>query len=128
MPRYGKDDYRLAAEIALSEYRSLGGTIVWVADRSTAQYYGLQAEEAPIPVNWPVRAKCLFAANWPEQKVDDLVGARVAPLVLVFSKPDLYDCAGVWSSAVKKFGAKRIATPNAFDIYLFDDCKPIESR
>ena len=120
MPRYHKDDYRLAAEIALSKYRALGATIAWVADRSTAQYYGLQEEEASIPVNWPVRAKCLFAANWPEQKVDDLVGGRIAPLVLVFSKPDLYDCAGVWSSAVKKFGAKRIATPNAFDIYLFD--------
>jgi hypothetical protein len=120
MPRYHKDDYRLAAEIALADQRSLGATIAWVADSSTAQYYGLQAEETRMPVHWPVRGQAVFAANWSGQEVEKLVGGRVAPLVLALSKPDLYDRAGAWMSAVRKFEAKRIATPNAFDIYLFD--------
>jgi hypothetical protein len=128
MPKYYKDDYRLATEIALSEYRSFGGTIVWVADKVTAQYYGLHAEDTSIPVHWPLRGKCLFAANWPEQKVNKLVGGRTAPLVLVFSKPDLHDRAGAWNWAVRKYEAKRIAMPNAFDIYRFDCRQPIESR
>jgi hypothetical protein len=120
MPRYQKDDYRVAAEIALADRRSLGATIAWVADSATAQYYGLRAEKAAMPVDWQVRGQCLFAANWPAEEVEKLVGGRIAPLILVFSKPDLYDRAGAWSSAVRKFDAKRIATPNAFDIYLFD--------
>jgi hypothetical protein len=124
MPRYHKDDYRLAAQIALADQRSLGATIAWVADSATAQYYGLQAEETAIPVHWPVRGQCLFAANWPEQKVDKLVGGRIGPLVLALTKPDLYDRTGAWSSAVRKFEAKKIATPNAFDIYLFDSRQP----
>ncbi len=120
MPRYQKDDYRLAAEIALADRRSLGATIAWVADSATAQYYGLKAEETEMPVHWPVRGQAVFAANWSEPKVEKLVSGRIAPLILVFSKPDLYDRAGAWMSAVRKFDPKRIATPNAFDIYLFD--------
>jgi hypothetical protein len=120
MPMYHKDDYRLAAEIALADHRSLGATIAWVADSATAQYYGLQAEDAPIPANWPARGKCFFASNWSGPKVDELVGQRSAPLVLVFSKPDLYDRFGAWSSAIRKLKPRRIAAPNALDIYLFD--------
>ena len=41
LPEYGKDDYRHAAQIALSEARISNGTLVWAADASTGRYYGI---------------------------------------------------------------------------------------
>lgn len=124
MPVYHKDDYRLAAAIALSAHRTLGATIAWVADGSTAQYYGLQADNVPMPDRWPVLGRCLFAANWTGPQVWELIEGNTGPTVLVLSKPDLYDRSGAWGSAVREFHPARIAAPNAFVIYLFDKRLP----
>jgi hypothetical protein len=120
MPEYRKDDYRLAAEIAIANQRSLGATIAWVADGSTAQYYGLRLDGVPFRGDRPALAHCLSAANWSERQVRALVARSGGPVVLVLSKPDLYDRRGAWRAAVTALAPHRIASPNAFDIYLFD--------
>ena len=120
MPSYAKDDYRLAAGVALSEASVRGATVVWVADVATAQYYGIEAERDRRPGGWPVRGRAVFAANWNPSQVETAVTRRVAPLIVVLSKPDLYDRHGAWRSAIELRGARRVAAPNAFEIYLVD--------
>jgi len=120
MTAYFKDDYRRAAEIALSEASARGATVVWVADDATAKYYGLEAERGQMPTGWPVRGRGVFAANWERGRVEATVSGRTAPLVVVLSKPDLYDRSGAWSSVIEESGARRLATPNAFEIFVVD--------
>lgn len=120
MSAYSRDDYRLAAGVALSEASGRRATIVWVADVATAQYYGIAAERDRMPDGWPVRGRGVFAANWDPRKVETAVTWRGTPLIVVLSKPDLYDQHGAWRLAIESRGARRIATPNAFEIYLVD--------
>jgi hypothetical protein len=123
MPEYRKDDYRLAAEIAMANQRSLGATIAWVADSSTAQYYGLQAGGAPNPGGRPAPGRCVFAADWSGRQVRALVAGSGGPVVLVLSKPDLFDRHGGWRAALSALAPHKVASPNAFDIYLFDKAR-----
>lgn len=135
LPQYHKDDYRDAAQVALHEAGSLGGQIVWAADALAGRYYGVELTEPafvsgqnPRPallgqrVNWRVLGKGIFGANWTKKDLDRYIEttAQNAPIVLVLSKPDLYDRWNTWRGAVVAIGARRIASPNAFEIYVLN--------
>jgi len=74
-PRFAKDDYRTAAQIAKSALEN-GKTIWWAADSATANYYGLKFSEKVINVMG-------FSKS-------DLQNAHIPSLVFL-SKFDIYD-------------------------------------
>ena len=120
LPKYGKDNYRLATEIVLSQTQTSRGTAVWIANEVAARYYGLQSVNDPVSAPWPIRGECIFAANWTPQQIDDFLVGAPGPLTIVISKADIFDKTGAWSDVLRNTGARMIATPNAFAIYQID--------
>ena len=99
-PRFAKDDYRTAAQIAKSSLES-GKTIWWAADSSTANYYGLEFSEKVI--------------NVMGLSAEELHGLPIPDIVLI-SKKDIYDPQNTISS----FLSERSYTTTyaaAFSIY-----------
>ena len=80
-PRFAKDDYRTAAQIANSSLES-GKTIWWAADSATANYYGLEFNEKVI--------------NVMGLSAEELHSFPVPDIVIV-SKKDIYDPQNVIS-------------------------------
>ena len=120
--RYYKDDYREAARIALDETVRSGGTLLWAADLFGARYYGLEYGGYQLGTTWPIHGQCIFAANWTDAQVAQYLAlqTRKAEVILALSKGDLYDHEGAWTAAVSAMNARKIASLNSFDIYIFD--------
>jgi hypothetical protein len=127
LPEYGKDDYRRATEVVLSEAKESGGPIVWVADVFTARYYGLVLANVPelsdtlLGTPWKMRGKGVVATNWTHEQVVEFLRDRNCKLVLASSKPDLYDREGAWSAEAQTCAVGSIETPNAFHVYVLDE-------
>ena len=99
-PRFAKDDYRTASQIAKSSLES-GKTIWWAADSATANYYGLEFSEKVI--------------NVMGLSAEELQILPVPDIILV-SKKDIYDP----QNAISSFLSERSYTtsyPAAFSIY-----------
>ena len=120
LPEYHKDDYRLATQAALDAARRSNGTIVWAADNIGARYYGIGFDEQPEAVEWGSMGKAVLSVNWSQTQVEEYLASADSPVVLVLSKADLYDAAKSWTTTVSKVRPTRVASPNAFNIYLFD--------
>jgi hypothetical protein len=120
-PRYYKDDYRFAARTALDEVGRTGGTMVWAADANGARYYGIDVGPPGYSVLWPVRGKGVYAANWTDGQIGEYITSheRQGPVILVLSKPDLFDQKGAWAAEVQRMHARKIASANSFDLYAF---------
>jgi uncharacterized membrane protein len=99
-PRFAKDDYRTAAQIAKSSHED-GKTIWWAADSATANYYGLEFSEKVINV---IRLSAEELKNIP------------MPDIVLVSKKDIYDPQNAISSFLSEQSyAKNSAA--AFSIY-----------
>ena len=99
-PRFAKDDYRTAAQIAKSGLED-EKTIWWAADSATANYYGLEFSEKVINV-MGLSAEELHSLPTPD--------------IVLVSKKDIYDP----QSAVSSFLSERSYTTSyasAFSIY-----------
>jgi len=122
LSQYHKDDYRLAAKAALDMAHRSNGTILWAANFIGGRYYGLEFEQPLEGVRWQSVGRAVFAANWNQKQVAEYLNTatRQAPVVFVLSKPDLYDIGGNWSTAINELRARKVASPNAFNIYIFD--------
>jgi hypothetical protein len=120
-PHYYKDDYRFAAHFALEEANRTGGTIAWAAAPMAGRYYAIQLAQTKPGPEWPVRGEGVWAANWTSKHVLEYLafGRRRKGVILVLSKPDLYDRHGAWSAAVAQMKPCKVASANAFDIYAF---------
>jgi hypothetical protein len=130
LPEYQKDDYRLAASTALAVAHRSDASIVWAANLIAGRYYGFEFDQPLAGVEWRSVGKAIFGANWSERQVSEYLSRtrRENPVVLVLSKPDLYDSAGIWTAAVEEFRAQKVASPNSFNIYLFERSRnPVES-
>jgi hypothetical protein len=99
-PRFAKDDYRTAAQIAKSSLEN-GKTIWWAADSATANYYGLEFSEKVI--------------NVMGLSAEELHGLPIPDIVLI-SKKDIYDPHNTISSfsSERSYGTSYAA---AFSIY-----------
>jgi hypothetical protein len=122
LSQYHKDDYRLAAKAALDMAHRSNATIVWAANFIGGRYYGLEFEQPLEGVRWHSLGKAVFAANWSQNQVGEYLNTatRQAPVVFVLSKPDLYDAGGNWSTAINELRARKVASANSFNIYVFD--------
>jgi hypothetical protein len=130
LPEYQKDDYRLAASTALAVAQRSDASIVWAANLIAGRYYGFEFDQPLAGVEWRSVGKAIFGANWSRPQVSEYLSRtrRENPVVLVLSKPDLYDSAGIWTAAVEEFRAEKVASPNSFNIYLFERSRnPVES-
>jgi hypothetical protein len=122
LSQYHKDDYRLAAKVALDMAHRSNATIVWAANFIGGRYYGLEFDRPLEGVGWGSVGRAVFAANWSQKQVAEYLDTITsqAPVVLVLSKPDLYDTDGNWTTAINELGARKVASPNTFNIYIFD--------
>lgn len=121
-PQYYKDDYRSAAAAALDEAARTNGTVLWVADPMGGRYYGVAMAQLKPDVSRPVRRQGVFAVNWTDAQIGEYMAADSAngrELILVLSKPDLYDKKGAWTAAVRRLHPRRLASVNSFDVYAF---------
>ena len=100
-PRFAKDDYRTAAQIAKCCHED-GKTIWWAADSATANYYGLEFDEKLINI---------FGFS-----KSDLQSAPTPSLVLL-SKLDIYDSNRLISDFLVKKDLKVSIFLPAFSIY-----------
>ena len=99
-PRFAKDDYRTAAQIAKSGLED-EKTIWWAADSATANYYGLEFNEKVINV-MGLSAEELHSLPTPD--------------IVLVSKKDIYDP----QNAISSFLSERSYTTSyasAFSIY-----------
>jgi hypothetical protein len=104
-PRFAKDDYRTAAQIAKSSLED-GKTIWWAADSATANYYGLEFSEKVINVMG-------FSKS-------DLQNADMPSLVFL-SKLDIYDSDRLISNFIDKNNFIDTKIVTAFSIHCLDD-------
>jgi hypothetical protein len=112
--QYKKDDYRNAVTVA-KKAAGTGGTIIWSADRITANYYGLRfAQERDL---FPSARCAVLAISWETDRANT-IATSPAPVVVVMSKPATFDVKGALAEVVENSGAELIGTPNAFKIYL----------
>jgi hypothetical protein len=125
LPEYGKDDYRHAAEIALSEARTSNGTLVWAADASTGRYYGVLPtnislyNDAALAVPWPVRGIGTVATDWNQAQVLEFLQNHHSKVVLASSRLDLYDAEGAWEAVANTSSVRSMQPVTAFRIYVF---------
>jgi hypothetical protein len=104
-PRFAKDDYRTATQIAKSSHE--GGKIIWwAADTATANYYGLEFSEKVINVVG-------FSKS-------DLQSAPIPSLVLL-SKLDIYDSNQLISIFLDKKNFISTKNIKAFSIYRVEE-------
>ncbi len=104
-PRFAKDDYRTAAQIAKSSLED-GKTIWWAADSATANYYGLEFSENVINVMG-------FSKS-------DLQNSYKPSLVFL-SKLDIYDSNRLISNFLNKNNFIDTKMIKAFSIYCLND-------
>jgi uncharacterized membrane protein len=104
-PRFAKDDYRTAAQIAKSSLEDVK-TIWWAADSATANYYGLEFSEKVINVMG-------FSKS-------DLQNADMPSLVFL-SKLDIYDSNRIISNFLDKNNFIDTKIIKAFSIYCLND-------
>jgi hypothetical protein len=138
LPEYRKEDYRQAASIAAADARRLNGDIAWCADIVTGSYYGLDlseysknttngrfwlsGREVRQQVSWPVQRPAFHAENWGPSIVQTFISQRRevgTPVILVISKPDLYDKHRAWRSLIASSGVNPEREPDGFQVYIF---------
>lgn len=131
LPAYHKDAYRSAAAMAATAARAHDAEILWAADPMTAYYYGLHVDahdaeqsralqDLNLPeVFWPATGTCTFAANWTREEALNYLAHVNHSIILVVSKPDLYDSRGAWDEIVREQKPSRVTAVNAFRIYEF---------
>jgi len=104
-PRFAKDDYRTATQIAKSSHED-GKTIWWAADTATANYYGLEFSEKVINVMG-------FSKS-------DLQNSDIPGLVFL-SKMDIYDPNRLISIFLDKNNFIRTQNIKAFSIHRVEE-------
>ena len=125
LPRYSKDDYRAAADLAVRA----PGVVFWNADDVAGRYYGIYLVGGPsekdatlslmMNAPWPVRRRAIFPEDWTEEQLINALRQETAhgDALAVLSKPDLYDRAGIWPKVLPRFQAEKIAQPAAFEVW-----------
>jgi hypothetical protein len=130
MPKYEKDDVREAARIAATASNN-GARVLWVADTYAAEYYGVTALRSDRPtksvmeneLGRPVSVEAIDGQNWNSDVAGKFIDSSASPVVLVVSRPDLFDKQGVWRTLVEQRHASEIASLPAFSIYEFQPAK-----
>jgi uncharacterized membrane protein len=122
LPQYEKESYRAASSISVARAEQSGAEILWAADTHTAYYYGLFVAEPHAPsaehnLTWPVRRQAINVGNWTAEEAADFVDRRSTPLILVLSRPDLYDESGGWRTLIEKQRPAVVGQMTEFQIY-----------
>ena len=127
MTKYEKDDVREAARIAAAAEKN-GARVLWVADTYAAEYYGVTALRSDRhnqsvmerELGRPVTVQAIDGQNWSSEAARKFIDSSASPIVLVISRPDLFDKQGVWRQLVEERHASKVAGLPAFSIYQFE--------
>ncbi|MDX2079418.1 MAG: hypothetical protein SFU53_01405 [Terrimicrobiaceae bacterium] len=101
-PVHAKDDYRSAAAMAL-RLATESKTVLWCADHSAANYYGIAFSPTPSP------GQISPATNLESPPAN-------LPDIIVLSKPDTFDPNRVLRQSIERAHFREIATFQAFRI------------
>jgi uncharacterized membrane protein len=113
LSQYGKDSYKEASSIAMAQSRQEGAVILWAADPVIAKYYGLTVS----PDKSSAPAAAVDASSWSADRTNAYFTGLSRPMILVLSKPDLFDKNGAWRALIRGTEPPRIAELNAISIY-----------
>jgi len=102
-PTHQKDNYRASAAIAQKALAS-GKRVWWAADKPTGRYYGLDADRQSNLEIW---------AN----PLAEALNARPEPDMVILSKRDIYDNAGVLAHYLSAHGFSPSVIFSAFTIF-----------
>jgi len=118
LSEYKKDDYRSAVSYAINAAGN-DGNILWAADRNCGEFYGLKFNDelSPKRIFRSTSAIATLAVDWDRERIDNALQSYHHPIIVVISKPDLYDKYGVFTIAVEKNNGLLVASPNSFKIY-----------
>jgi hypothetical protein len=123
-PRFEKDDYRGAAELAKAEIER-GGQVWWIAHPWGALYYGLNPRlmsDARYDVEFPVLADAWQACSAPcveahvDQRAEELEQMKDPSLVLL-SRPDIWDNQDGVGQYLKARNFKQVGVLQAFTVW-----------
>lgn len=131
---YGKDEYRGTVAFLDHQQQKTPGTITFIGDPLTAEYYGLSLadvnntarygtsySDAIGRVDWPSRVRGTVAINWtPAQVRAYMARRRTGPMYLAVSKLRLYDLNSAWPEVLASPQCHRIAHFRRFNVYQID--------
>jgi hypothetical protein len=103
--RHARDDYRAAAAVAKSHARE-NKSVWWVADDSTARYYGVRFADHDAT------GGIISLRNPTREQLD----ALSAPNMIVFSKPDIHDGYGTVQQFARRRGFAVTSSLQAFQL------------
>jgi len=125
LSKYERDSFRNAVSIAETKARQDDATILWVADTHAAAYYGIRATKIlgssetgnENGLGWRVTTHAIDAQNWSPEEAASYVSTSKKPLILVVSRPDLFDNTGAWHALIQQQQPMEVAQLTAFSIY-----------
>jgi hypothetical protein len=129
VPDYWTDDYRSAVRAVIEKDKQNPGTIDWVADWYTADYYGLALTfpnradyQEYASTSLPHLATGVYCGGGlTPESVDALLRQQLKLRKFVYvavSKPDLYDLKHGWRHALERRNAAPVASYRSFRIYV----------
>ncbi len=131
---YGKDEYRGTVQFLHQQQKANPGTITFIGDPLTAEYYGLSLvdvnntarygdsyADAIGRVDWPSHTRGTVAINWTPAEVREYMDQpRTTPMYLAVSKLRLYDLNSAWPAVLESSRCRRIAHYRRFNVYRID--------
>lgn len=103
-PRFAKDDYRSACQMAKSALEK-EKVIWWAADGSAPKYYGVLPYSGKGRIIMVKDKTCEQLLNYP------------SPQMVILSKPDVYDVHGAIRQVIGKSAMSQIASFPAFTVW-----------
>ena len=128
LPQYEKESYRAASSISVMMAGQDGGKILWAADDYTAGYYGVRvtkphsvsestSKDMTSSISWPVLSEATDVGDWTVEEATEYIAHRPGPLVLVLSRPDLFDRKRGWRTLIERQKPAIAGHPTGFEIY-----------
>jgi hypothetical protein len=105
LSQYEKDSYKEASSIAIAQSRQEGAVILWAADPVIAKYYGLIVSQDKSSAS----GAAVDASSWSADQTNAYFAGLSRPMILVLSKPDLFDKNGAWRAVIRGTEPPRIA-------------------
>lgn len=113
---YKRDDYRSAVAHA-TEIAGQNGAIFWAACTITGSYYGLDISGQQQETFGPAEYSAQNILGWDEIELENAYRESTGPVVVVLSKPDVFDSKQHIQRWLTKRNAKLVAAPRTFNIY-----------
>jgi hypothetical protein len=126
LPNYHKDDYRSASTLAEHALAN-GQSVLWVADRETAQYYGLQTtlglEKGDLVPSQPMVA---ISGVCSPARFQEALASQQKAVVLITDR-EFFDPHGNCRALLESVNGAQIASYPDFEAWQVNDTRPFSA-